>query len=276
MATNTTKLGLIKPDLTDIVDIGDLNDNADDIDAAVGAAIVTSTTRPTSPWTGQIIYETDTNNTLVWDGTAWEAVSGAIAPGSITATELASDAVTTAKILDANVTTAKIADANVTSAKLGAGTILQVVSTAKTDTFTTTSASFTTVTGLTATITPRATSSKIVVLGQIAYGPHSGGTDTRMGAFKITRGGTDVYVGDAEGNRLQAVFGGRSNNRGDEVFSDSISFVDSPNSTSALTYQVEVRRNVSGAVFINRSSLNNNDADNVKGASSITLMEVAG
>jgi phage gp37-like protein len=77
MATNTTKLGLIKPDLTDIVDIGDLNDNADDIDAAVGAAIVTSTTRPTSPWTGQIIHETDTDLTLVWDGSGWVSTGGA-------------------------------------------------------------------------------------------------------------------------------------------------------------------------------------------------------
>jgi hypothetical protein len=77
MATNTTKLGLIKPDLTDIVDIGDLNDNADDIDAAVGATIVTSTTRPTAPWTGQIIHETDTDLTLVWDGAAWVSTGGA-------------------------------------------------------------------------------------------------------------------------------------------------------------------------------------------------------
>jgi hypothetical protein len=75
MATNTTKLGLIKPDLIDIVDIADLNNNADDIDAAVGAAIVTSSTRPSVPWVGQIIFETDTDKTLVWGGTAWEEIS---------------------------------------------------------------------------------------------------------------------------------------------------------------------------------------------------------
>jgi len=71
MATNTTKLGLIKSDFVDVVDVADLNSNADDIDAAVGAAVVTSTTRPSSPWTGQIIHETDTDNVLVWDGSAW-------------------------------------------------------------------------------------------------------------------------------------------------------------------------------------------------------------
>jgi hypothetical protein len=79
MATTTTRLGLIKPDLTDIVDIGDLNDNADDLDAAVGMTIVTSTTRPTSPWDGQIIHETDTGNSFVWDGTAWKSAGGGAA-----------------------------------------------------------------------------------------------------------------------------------------------------------------------------------------------------
>jgi hypothetical protein len=76
MATNTTRLSLIKPDFIDVVDITQLNSNADDIDAAVGAAVVTSTTRPNSPWVGQIIYETDTSNVRLWDGTAWVGTGG--------------------------------------------------------------------------------------------------------------------------------------------------------------------------------------------------------
>ena len=71
MATSTTKLGLTKPDFVDVVDISELNDNADAIDAAVGATIVTSATRPASPWAGQIIYETDTESSFVWTGSAW-------------------------------------------------------------------------------------------------------------------------------------------------------------------------------------------------------------
>jgi hypothetical protein len=31
----------------------------------------TSSTRPSSPWTGQHVYETDTKNELTWDGSAW-------------------------------------------------------------------------------------------------------------------------------------------------------------------------------------------------------------
>jgi hypothetical protein len=76
MATNTTKLGLIKPDFVDVVDIADLNSNADDIDAAVGSTIVTSATRPASPYAGQVIYETDTELSFVWDGSTWKPSGG--------------------------------------------------------------------------------------------------------------------------------------------------------------------------------------------------------
>lgn len=76
MATNTTKLGLIKPDFVDVVDITDLNTNADDIDAAVGFTICTNATRPSTPWTGQSIFETDTASSFIWDGTAWQPGGG--------------------------------------------------------------------------------------------------------------------------------------------------------------------------------------------------------
>lgn len=76
MATNTTKLGLIKPDYVDVVDIADLNTNMDDIDAAVGSTIVTSTTRPSTPFAGQVIFETDTELSFVWDGSSWKPSGG--------------------------------------------------------------------------------------------------------------------------------------------------------------------------------------------------------
>jgi hypothetical protein len=45
---------------------------------------VTSSTRPSSPWTGQHVYETDTKLEYVWDGTAWSLgpVAGTIATGT--------------------------------------------------------------------------------------------------------------------------------------------------------------------------------------------------
>jgi hypothetical protein len=37
--------------------------------------ICTSSTRPTTPYEGQVVYETDTDQTLVWNGSAWVLLS---------------------------------------------------------------------------------------------------------------------------------------------------------------------------------------------------------
>ena len=66
MVTTTSKLALNKPDTTDLVDIAVLNQNADKIDSAIGATVCTSSTRPVSPWNGQVIIETDTLNQRIW------------------------------------------------------------------------------------------------------------------------------------------------------------------------------------------------------------------
>jgi hypothetical protein len=157
----------------------------------------------------------------------------------------------------------------------GVGRILQVVSTVKTDQFTTNSATFTTVTGLTATITPSSTNSKILVISQIAYGFNGAGEG--FGHYKVTRGGTDVYVGDASGSRIRAVFGGFNGNTQNRVTnSGSIVFLDSPSTTLATTYQVDVRKsNASDTFAINSSGADPDNDTSTRGASSITLMEVA-
>jgi hypothetical protein len=87
VATNTTKLGLEKPASSDFVNIAVLNQNFDDIDAAVGAKIVTSITRPVSPYSGMFIYETDTDKILVYDGatSSWEGVKTSFAETATTA-----------------------------------------------------------------------------------------------------------------------------------------------------------------------------------------------
>jgi hypothetical protein len=44
--------------------------------------VCTSSTRPTAPYEGQHIYETDTDLTYVWGGSAWQQVSGGTAVGN--------------------------------------------------------------------------------------------------------------------------------------------------------------------------------------------------
>lgn len=76
MATTTSRLALTKPSTSDLVDISVLNTNADKIDAAIGSYVCTSTTHPSSPFNGQVIYETDTQLTLIYNsGTStWKPV----------------------------------------------------------------------------------------------------------------------------------------------------------------------------------------------------------
>ena len=79
MAGTTTKLalylpggglsGLITPD--EQVDIDKINDNMKKIDTAIGFVVCTSGTRPSTPFTGQTIIETDTRNTMYWTGARW-------------------------------------------------------------------------------------------------------------------------------------------------------------------------------------------------------------
>ncbi len=44
---------------------------------SVKAGVCTFSTRPSNPYEGQMIYETDTDNVLVWNGTAWIAFGSA-------------------------------------------------------------------------------------------------------------------------------------------------------------------------------------------------------
>jgi hypothetical protein len=150
----------------------------------------------------------------------------------------------------------------------------QIVQTIKTDTFTTTSATYTTVTGLTATITPSSATSKVLIVVQLTHSMHGAGTG--YGHFRLSGGNATTYVGDANGSRIQGVFGGGAETTQTiATFSGSMIYVDSPASASPVTYEVQARTASNGAVFINRSSNDGNNAFNSRGASSITVIEVA-
>ena len=148
------------------------------------------------------------------------------------------------------------------------GGILQVVSTAKTDIFSTTSTTAVDITGLTASITPRSTSSKIMVLVTIgAFSPEAGNT----GNLQIARDGTalNIATGGATSNSggLSVTSGATYGNH-----TESISYLDSPSSTSTLTYSAQVFAQSGSTLYVNRWVAN----DARRATSTITLMEVAG
>ena len=81
--------------------------------------------------------------------------------------------------LPASFTAGQVLTASQMNNLRGAFRVLQVVSTTKTDTYTDSSASgtLTTVTGLSATITPSATTSKILIYVTLNYGANGGNVD---------------------------------------------------------------------------------------------------
>jgi hypothetical protein len=158
----------------------------------------------------------------------------------------------------------------VIQAVVGTGKILQVVSTAKTDSFSTASTSFTDITGLSVSITPTATSSKILVMAYVMGGVSG---DIALNA-RLMRDSTAIFIGDAAGSRPRDTFytGFNAANLGMPF---SPIYLDSPSTTSATTYKVQVFVN-SGTAYINRT-LADRDTTAYDGrtASSITVMEIS-
>ena len=154
-----------------------------------------------------------------------------------------------------------------------AGNILQVVQTVKTDTATTTSTNTFVDTGLSVSITPSSASNKILVTANLNF---SAG-DMQNIAWRLVRGSTDIYMGDAAGNRTRASGAVRVSTNQDAEHQNCTSvFLDSPNTTSATTYKVMWCRTYStSTIYMNRASEVTDNDDRTRVPSSILVQEVA-
>ena len=161
--------------------------------------VCTSTTRPTAPYEGQMIYETDTDMVAIWNGSAWRYLA-ATTPTN--------------------------------------GTVLQIV-TGTTTTQTSTGSGTYSDAGLSASITPKSTSSKVLVFAQLNWYNSS----TNKVTFNLVRGSTQIN----ETNPL----GGDANNLDGGHF---LTFLDSPATTSATTYKVQFKTNA-GASYLRASAV---------------------
>jgi hypothetical protein len=161
---------------------------------------------------------------------------------------------------------------SVTRSQLPTGSVLQVVSTTKTNTFTTTSSSFVDITGMSATITPTSSSSKILCIFT-AYGTHanSGSNYAIFGQF--VRGSTAISLGDSRGSSTRASFTAIYNTPNYSTFFGG-SFLDSPSTTSSTTYKVQMAVE-SGGTGIVGGSYNDGGAYNQSVPSTLTLIEIA-
>ena len=188
--------------------------------------VCTTATRPASPYTGQMIYDTTVATTLVWNGTAWIG---------------------------------------------GAGKVLQVVSTTKTDTYTSATTTYTAITGLSVSITPTSSTSKVLIIVNINYA----GVVSERAMFRMMRDSTAINIGDAAGSRQRASMGTLDGFTSANIMPMASQFLDSPATTSSVTYTLQMR-NTSGAnQYINRTNTDT-DADYLaRTASTITVMEIS-
>lgn len=176
------------------------------------------------------------------------------------------------------ITSASLASGVPTRAQLPAGSVLQVVQGLKTDTFSTSNGtgSPATITGLSATITPTSSSSRILI--QANFGEISASGDSTWAIFMF-RNGTKIATGDTAGSRALATIaggvpaGGGAQWRGNNA---SIMYVDSPATTSALTYTFALGGNGSITIYLNQDGRDSNVAnDSARTLSSVILMEIA-
>lgn len=145
------------------------------------------------------------------------------------------------------------------------GSILQVVSTFKNDTTSTASTSFTDLTGMAVSIAPVSSSSKILVFFDLALS-HS--VNQAVVYVNLRRDTTTIAQpsgGVTAGTRWQTI---QFNSTFD---SPSFSFLDTPSTTSAVSYNLQWRV-ATGTGFLNRAGTNVDSTS----VSTITAMEVAG
>jgi hypothetical protein len=248
--------------------------------------ITVASTPPGSPVVGQLWWNQDYGRLLVYynDGTSSQWVdaspsdaTGAVAYAQANAAYAAANNVNlsapynTANAAYSKANTAFTNTSNLTTStftgtmpyvNMPTGSILQVVQANTSTTVTSTSLSYVD-TNLSATITPRYTTSNILVLvnQQCSYS-HSGANGL---GINLLRNSTVIHNSIADAAGPFEIYSSATN-----IYSrHNITYVDSPASTSALTYKTQIRPYSAGSVTTQGSAA-------VPGKSYIILMEIAG
>lgn len=190
---------------------------------------------------------------------------------ALNATNLGSGTVPTARLGSGTASSSTFLRGDQTYAAAGGGKVLQVISTVKTDFQTTTSSTPVDITGLSATITPSATSSKILVTVHITHGATG-----ERGSFHLLESSTEIVKGDAHGStRVRGLVGGQTADSNGSTSTVSMMYLHSPNSTSSLNYKMTFQsRGSAQYIDINRPTAGADDAWAGTGISTITVMEI--
>lgn len=147
------------------------------------------------------------------------------------------------------------------------GKILQVLSTAKVDHFSTASGTFTDVTGLSQAITTSSSTNKVLVIVNMSIGAPWW---TANPEINLVRGSTNLLqaTGGSTYNAsiIPLYYAANSALTASMIVNQTITFLDSPGSAAAHTYKIQVKH-----IAVNKSDTNASYGS----TSTITCMEVA-
>jgi hypothetical protein len=147
--------------------------------------------------------------------------------------------------------------------------VTQVVKT-DTETFSGLSTTFSNITGLGITITPQSASSKFLLIPSVYISSASNPSQSRL-----ARDGTALFIGDAASSRKRVsgqYFGAGGNIEG---FHHCYQFLDSPNTTSSITYNLQISIGGGATHYVNRTSRDYDAAsEDARCASSFIIMEI--
>lgn len=150
--------------------------------------------------------------------------------------------------------------------------VIQVKQSVKTDAFSTTSQTYVDVTDLAVSITPSSASNLILVTYDVNASIPG---DVMHGYITLVRDSTEIFKADTDGLKRSAT--SVINVATQQQYTYSATFLDSPSTTSAITYKIQALSSNGNALYINRSARDNNAlAYDGRSVSSITVMEIQG
>ena len=211
-----------------------------------------------------VIINGDTGIDKITDGSVVAADIGA---GEVGSTQIASGAVGSTQLAS----TLDLTGKTVTLPSGTGGKVLQVVSTTKTDNFSTASTSFVDITGLSVSITPSSTANKILIMVSTTLGTQN---SQYSGYVNLTANGTSIYIGDARNSAISVSSTSTpyAFNTAEQI---SFQYYYAPATTSAITFKIQAATQSGSQVRIG-GSFNSDSAVCSSSPSTITLMEVAG
>ena len=207
--------------------------------------------------------------TINGSGTITGISAGGLPDGSVSTADLADGAVTDAKIN--GMSSSKLSGAlpaidGSALTGISGGKVAQVVTGQKTDIFMLSGLITYFYNIVSVTITPSATSSKILLS---YHGNWGGGDDV---TWQLKRNTTPIGIGDTNGSRTQCTSAGGARHAY-EMASTAGVWLDSPATTSAITYYLACRHG-GGVTYINRGPFDENATHQEVGVTSIVAQEI--